>query len=141
MRIKNQRRRAGIRSRSLNVRVRDEERVALQEFAASLGQTPSRVLRRLLREAITGGPDYFKDELHDVRRMSGELNAIGRNLNQLTKAVNQGEWPDGELMRRVVNAARVEVAAVGERFDQAVEAIRGRTVKALSKEKGQEAGA
>ena len=70
MAMKHQWKRREIRSSSLRVRVRKEEREAFQEFAASLGQTPSRVLRRLVREAITGGGDYFDDGLLELRSLS-----------------------------------------------------------------------
>ena len=132
MGIKHQRKRPEIRSRSLHVRVRDEERAALQAFAASLGQTPSRILRRLLREAITGGPDYFTDELVGVRSMSRELAAVGNNLNQIARALNRGERVELAAFKRVANATLVQVAAAAVRYDQTLKAVRQRTVVALS---------
>lgn len=131
MAMKHQWKRREIRSSSLNVRVRPEEREAFQEFAASLGQTPSRVLRRLVREAITGGGDYFKDEMVGLRAVSREVAAIGNNLNQLAKAANRGEWPIGEDVKRVVNAARVQTAALIARYNQSIKSVRRRTVEAL----------
>ena len=134
MSIKSQRKRREIHSEALRVRVRPEERKALQEFAATLGQTPSRIIRRLIREAITGGPDYFKDELLDLRRVSRELAAIGRNLNQLAKAANRGERVDAAEVTRVTNATRVQAAAVQALFDHTLKSVRKRTVVALAAE-------
>lgn len=138
MSIKSQRERRKIYSESLRVRVGAEERKALQEFAATLGERPSRILRRLIREAITGGPDYFKDELADVARLSRELAAIGRNLNQLAKAANRGEWVDAAEVTRVAFATRVVTAAVQARFDQAIKSVEQRTTTALAAEDREE---
>ena len=82
---------SGVRSRAAAVRFREEEWDGLKQLAENLGETPSRIIRRLVREALTGGPDYFDDGVIDLRNMHRELNAIGRNLNQLTRAVNQGQ--------------------------------------------------
>lgn len=131
MAIKNQWKRREIRSEALHVRLRKEERAAFQEFAAALGQTPSRVLRRLVREAITGGGDYFKDEMVGLRAASRELAAVGNNLNQLARAANRGEWAAGGDVKRVVNAARVQTAALTARYNQSIKSVRRRTVEAL----------
>ena len=49
------------RSRVAGIRLREEEWTGLKQLAETLGTTPSRVIRRLIREAINGGPDYFED--------------------------------------------------------------------------------
>ncbi len=135
MSIKSQRTpRSAARSGVLHVRLHDQETAALKQLAAALGQPPSRLLRRLIREAITGGPDYFKDELVDLRRMVRELSAIGRNLNQLARAANRGEAVSGPTVRRVVNAAILQTAAVKALYDQALETVVKRAVVPLSRE-------
>ena len=50
-----------VRSRMAFVRLREAEWVGLKQLAAALDQPPSRIMRRLIREALTGGPDYFDD--------------------------------------------------------------------------------
>ena len=50
-----------VRSKMVGVRLREEEWAGLKQLAENLGETPSRILRRLVREAINGGPDYFED--------------------------------------------------------------------------------
>ena len=66
-------------SRSRNIRLHHEEDQALIELAADLGQPPSRIIRRLIREAINGGPDYFQDGLLELRRMRAR---VGRDRRQ-----------------------------------------------------------
>lgn len=120
-----------VRSQAVRVRLREEERAAFQQFAAALGQTPSRIIRRLIREAITGGPDYFKDELGELRKMRRELTAIGRNLNQLARAANQGGVVEGADVRRVVNACLVQTAAVKALYRALLDTVVNRTVEPL----------
>ena len=62
-----------------------------QQLAEDIGQPPSRIIRRLIREALTGGPDYFNDGVSLISAgCIRELASIGRNLNQLSRAANQG---------------------------------------------------
>ena len=91
-------------SKMAGVRLRDQEWAGLKQLAEDLNETPSRIIRRLVREAITGGPDYFDDGLLDLRRMSRALNSIGSNLNQLSRAANRGGVVSGDDVRRVINA-------------------------------------
>ena len=79
-----------VRSKMAFVRLRDEEWAGLKQLAENLGATPSRIIRRLIREALTGGPDYFDDGVLDLRMISRELNSIGSNLNQLSRAASLG---------------------------------------------------
>ena len=125
-----------IRSKMVCVRLRAEEEAGLKKLAADLGQPPSRIMRRLIREALTGGPDYFDDGVLDLRRMHRELAAIGRNLNQLSRAANQGGAVGGEDVRRVINAGIVQMEAVKELYRQAVRAAAKRAVLPLYEEAG-----
>ena len=125
-----------VRSRMVGVRLREQEWAGLQELAAKLDQSPSRIIRRLLREALTGGPDYFNDELVDLRRMCRELAAIGRNLNQLALTANQGVAVDGADVRRVINAGIMQTAAVKELYERARATIVQRAVVPLYEEAG-----
>ena len=125
-----------IRSKMVFVRLREEEEAGLKQFAAALGQPPSRIMRRLIREALTGGPDYFDDGVLDLRRMHRELAAIGRNLNQLSRVANQGGAVGGEEVRRVINAGLVQTEAVKELYRRAVWAAAKRAVLPLYEEAG-----
>ena len=109
-----------IHSKMAGVRLREEEWEGLKQLAENLGETPSRVIRRLIREALTGSPDYFEEGLLDLRRMHRELASIGRNLNQMTKAVNRGRVVNGEEMRGVINAGLVQMEAVKALYFRAV---------------------
>ena len=117
-----------VRSRVAGVRFREEEWAGLVQLAENLGETPTRIIRHAVREALNGGPDYFQEGLIDLRRMHRELASIGRNLNQMTKAVNRGQVVNGEEMRGVINAAVVQMEAVKALYFRAVKTTGKRMV-------------
>ena len=125
-----------VRSKMAFVRLREEELAGLKQLAEDLNETPSRVIRRLIREALTGGPDYFDDGVLDLRRMYRELNSIGRNLNQLSRAANKGEVVGGDDVRRVINAGLVQMEAVKGLYGRAVKAAVKRAVLPLYEDTG-----
>ena len=120
-----------VRSKMAGVRLREEEWAGLKQLAENLGETPSRIIRRLIREALNGGPDYFDDGVLDLRRMYRELNSIGSNLNQLSRAANRGAVVGGDDVRRVINAGLVQMEAVKGLYVQAVRAAVNRAVLPL----------
>ena len=120
-----------VRSKMAFARLRDEEWAGLKQLAENLGETPSRIIRRLVREALNGGPDYFDDGVLDLRRMYRELNSIGSNLNQLSRAANRGAVVSGDDVRRVINAGLVQMEAVKGLYGRAVQAALTRAVKPL----------
>lgn len=117
-----------VRSQMVHVRLREEERTAFQRLAVQLGQTPSRIICRLIREAITAGPDYFDDGLLELRQMRRALDRVGGNLNQLVRTAHQGQAVEGAELRRVLNAVSVQVEAVKELYRRAELAGVGRVV-------------
>ena len=112
----------------LHVRVRPAERRELQKLAKVLNQKPSGVVRRLMREAITGGPEYFDDGLQEIRTAHRELAAVGRNINQLAKAANRDERVVSKDLRRNLAAAKQQVDRLTALFRDAVERIHRRNV-------------
>ena len=125
-----------VRSRSRNIRLHLEEDNALKQLAQTLNQTPSRVIRSLIRQAVTGGPDFFDDGVLEIRTAHRQLAAFGRNLNQLARAANRGDVIGGDDVRRVVNAGIVQMEAVKELYLKAVRATMKRTVLPLYEEAG-----
>lgn len=124
------------RSEALRFRVYPEETAGLRELAAALNISPSRVLRCLLRESITGGPDFFDNGVHELRTMRHHLAAIGRNLNQLVRAANRGAPILNEDVLRVVDVARLQVAAVEDLHLRTIEAAAKRAWRPLYREVG-----
>ena len=118
-------------SESLRVRIHANERQALGRLAESLDQRPSRIVRRLIREAITQGPDFFDDGVSELRAVHRELAAIGRNINQLARKANQNERVVPAQLKRNLAAAKLQVERVADVYREAVERARQRTVSGL----------
>lgn len=124
------------RSIVYGVRLREQEAAALRRIADLVDQPLSRLLRRLIREAVTGGPDFFDDDKIELRRLSREMNAIGRNLNMLVRAIHRGEHVAPDDLRRVINAARAQLAIVQDTYQNAVRAACHRAIVPLCEEAG-----
>ena len=120
-------------SEALRVRVRDSERDAFKRLAGSLGEKPSRVLRRLIREAITGGPDLFDDGLAELREAHRQLAAVGRNVNQLARAANRGDPIVPSELHGKLADVKAQVAELARLYGSAVERARRRSVQPLQR--------
>jgi hypothetical protein len=120
----------------VHTRLRLEEDTGLKQLAAALNVPPSRIVRRLIREAINGGPDYFKDGEKEIRLMHVHLAAVGRNLNQLVRAANRGEPILNEDVLRVLDVLRLDVAGIQHSYFKAVRAAAWRSWEPLYREAG-----
>jgi hypothetical protein len=87
-----------------HVRLRSSEKHALEAKSRTLGERPSRVLRRLVREFVTGEADYFGSEVAELRRGCDELARIGNNLNQLVRLAHQGQWSANADLERTLES-------------------------------------
>lgn len=118
-------------SESLRVRLHADERAALGRLATALNERPSRIVRRLIREAITAGPDFFDDGVDELRIAHRELAAVGRNINQLARSANQGERVVPAQLKRNLAAAKLQVERLADFYRAAVARARSRTVQRL----------
>ena len=123
-------------SRAVHVRVSIEEHAGLKALGQALQLPPSRIHRRLIREAITGGPDYFDDGVQELRLLHVHLSAVGRNLNQLVRAANRGEPILNADVQRVVDVLRLQVAGVEAHYLEAIGTAAWRAWRPLYQEAG-----
>lgn len=72
------------------VRLRNEDRLLLDARAVARGMRPATYASVLLRSHLRKLTPLPKDELLALKRSIGELAAIGRNINQIARAVNEG---------------------------------------------------
>ena len=77
------------RGARLYVRLRPEDHVLLRERAASRGMAAATYASILLRTHLRGVAPLPQRELSELKRLVGELGAIGRNLNQVARVANQ----------------------------------------------------
>lgn len=75
---------------TLSVRLRSEDRLLLHERAAARSMASATYVSVLVRSHLRSLPPLPKDELVALKRAVGELGAVGRNLNQIARAANQG---------------------------------------------------
>lgn len=75
---------------SLHVKLRPEDRLFLHERAAARGMASATYVSVLVRSHLRALAPLPKDELVALKRAVSELGAVGRNLNQIARTVNQG---------------------------------------------------
>lgn len=86
------------------IRLRPDDRLLLRERAVARGLPSATYVSVLVRAHLRHLTPLPKDELVALKRSVAELGAIGRNLNQIARAANNGD--------RVVGPAREDLRAV-----------------------------
>jgi hypothetical protein len=76
--------------RPVFVRFHQEDRLLLDARAAARGMRPATYVSVLTRSHLRSLAPLPKEEFLALKRSIGELASIGRNINQLAKAANQG---------------------------------------------------
>jgi hypothetical protein len=83
------------RGSRVTVRLRADDQVLLRERAAARAMPPATYVSVLTRAHLRGLAPLPKEELQALKRTVSELGSIGRNLNQIARAANQGERVSG----------------------------------------------
>lgn len=78
------------RSARVYVRLRSDDRLLLEARASARGMRPATYISVLTRCHLRQLPPLPKEELLTLKRSISELAAIGRNLNQIARAANEG---------------------------------------------------
>jgi predicted DNA binding CopG/RHH family protein len=79
----------------LSVRLAVDDLLLLRERAQSRGIPPATYISLLVRSHLRNLSPIPDNELKVLQQAIGQVSAIGRNLNQIARAVNAGERPDG----------------------------------------------
>ena len=82
--------RGGPCERPILIRLRTEDRLLLDARSEARGMRPATYVAVLTRSHLRRLAPLPKDEMLALRRSISELAAIGRNLNQIAKAANDG---------------------------------------------------
>lgn len=86
------------------IRLRPDDRLLLRERATARGMPSATYVSVVVRAHLRNLAPLPKDELVALKRSVAELGAIGRNLNQIARAVNRGD--------RVVGPTREDLRAI-----------------------------
>jgi hypothetical protein len=81
------------RDMRLYVRLDPDDRLMLNERAAARGMPSATYVAVLVRSHLRNLVPLPKQELLALKSAVAELGAIGRNLNQIARAISQGEQP------------------------------------------------
>ena len=109
---------AATRMARLTVRLRSDDQLLLRERAAARDMAAATYVSVYVRPHLRSLAPLPKEELLALKKTTAELGAIGRNLNQIARAANQGERVDGpgarevQLMLRICEALRDHVKAL-----------------------------
>jgi len=105
-------------TRRVSVRLRADDLLLLRERAKGRGLPASTYISYLVRSHLTAQTPLPTQELAVLKRLVAELGAIGRNINQIARAVNQQQWssgPDPAVLSevfRVLTATRAQIKAL-----------------------------
>ena len=80
-----------LRTARLMIRLDADDQLLLRERAAARGIAPATYVSVLTRAHLRSLAPLPKEELHALKRTLAELGIIGRNLNQIAHAANQGQ--------------------------------------------------
>jgi predicted DNA binding CopG/RHH family protein len=106
------------RDARLSVRLAPEDRILLSGRATARGMPAATYVSVLVRSHLRNLVPLPKEELLALKRSVAELGAIGRNLNQIARAADQGAKPAGpgredlKAMLRVAEGLRDHVKAL-----------------------------
>jgi Mobilization protein NikA len=105
------------RDARLYVRLDPNDRLLLKERAAARGVPSATYVAALVRSHLRGITPLMKEERLALDQVVTELTALGRNLNQIARALNRGQGvapgrQEVQAMLRVCSALRDHVKAL-----------------------------
>jgi hypothetical protein len=99
----------------LSIRLRADDLLLIRERAKAREMPTSMYVSLLVRSHLRSVTPLPSAELAALKRSTAEIGAIGRNLNQIARALNQGERPNGPskadlyALLRALNRLRVHI--------------------------------
>jgi len=106
----------------VSIRLQDHENREFEKIAQLFEVTPARLIRKIIRDSIGAGPDLLPQEAKVAEEAVYQLSMLGRNLNQLLRAIHQGKvaaTSDTELGIKELRGQVVHVAGkIQEIYDR-----------------------
>ncbi|MCP3670359.1 MAG: hypothetical protein GY814_07980 [Gammaproteobacteria bacterium] len=107
------------KAKTVSTRITQGEAERLGKILAAEQKTASVLLLALIRARLNKAPHFSKDELAALREATRQLQAVGRNLNQVVKAIHAGLVRD-PLDGTFIDALRESVKSVGSHVDRLI---------------------
>jgi len=117
------------KSEAQRVRLTIEENKALKDLAVQMEIKPSKIIRRLIREAVTKGPDFFDDGIKELQESNRQLAAIGRNLNRLVKMINSDKPVNNVDLKNEYESLQSGYAEMQNAYQELILRSKKRSVK------------
>jgi Bacterial mobilisation protein (MobC) len=96
-----------VSSGRVSVRLRQDDLALLRERATARDLPTSTYISYLVRAHLRAQTPLPTAELEALKRSVAEIGAIGRNINQIARAVNQQQWPEGPSQHYLLQMIRV----------------------------------
>ena len=102
----------------LSIRLRSDDLLVLRERAKARAMPTSTYVSLLVRSHLRALTPLPTAELEALKRSVAEISALGRNLNQIARAANHGERPNGpskadlQALLRALMGLRVHMKAL-----------------------------
>jgi hypothetical protein len=93
----------------VEIRVTVEEHRAIAAIAAAEGFSVNSWIVALIRARLTGSPQFGQAELENLASSNGRLLAIGRNLNQIARALNAAPTELARFRPEVIESLASEI--------------------------------
>ena len=107
-----------VTSGRLSIRLLSDDLLLLRERAKARAMPTSTYVSLLVRSHLRSVTPLPTAELVALKRSVAEVSAIGRNINQIARAFNQGDRPSGpgredlHALLRVLDGLRVDIKAL-----------------------------
>jgi|SRR5579872_1934804 len=85
----------------ISVRLRADDLLLLRERAQVREMPTSTYVSLLVRSHLRALPPLPTVEVKALKCLVAELSAIGRNINQIARAVNNQQWPGGPTLQNL----------------------------------------
>jgi hypothetical protein len=102
----------GMRAKRHRLDLDDDDHRLLLAASARFGLSQAEVTRRLIRAALDVGPALSRDNAQTVAELSSQIRAVGRNLAQVVKAINEGRAVRLEDARPIFEILHHRISAV-----------------------------
>jgi hypothetical protein len=105
----------------ISVRLRSDDLLLLRERSRAREIPTSTHVSLLVRSHLRALAPLPTAELEALKRSVAEVGAIGRNINQIARAVNEGQWPHGpnhDDLRAILRA----ISALRDHFKTVINA-------------------